>query len=82
MRLLRNLFKKKGFVGYEREISCFSDEKKEIYFKGKDFYDFLVEYKVEYEKRGLTKDNNDAAMLLQFLIDNFKLFDENEKIIK
>jgi hypothetical protein len=75
-----NLFnkKKKGVVVYERPISYFLNDKNEMLFKGKDFHEFLVEYQKEFEKKGLTPKNNDAAQLLEMFIDNFKMFaDEN-----
>jgi hypothetical protein len=74
--------KKKGVVEYERPISYFLDSNNDMFFKGKDFHKFLVEYQKEFEKRGLTPKNNDASKLLEMFIDNFNLFAENENNIK
>lgn len=74
--------KKKGVVEYERPISYFLDEKKDMFFKGRDFYKFLLEYQKEFEKRGLTPENNDASKLLEMFITNFNIFAENENNIK
>ena len=80
MGIFKNLFKKKGVVEYERPISYFLNDEKEMFFKGIDFYKFLLEYQIEFEKRGLTPNNNDAAQLLKMFITNFKIFGENEKL--
>ena len=74
--------KKKGVVLYERPISYYLNDKNEMLFKGKDFHEFLVEYQKEFEKRGLTPENNDAAQLLKMFIENFKMFAENENTDK
>ena len=79
MKLFKNLFKKRGVVEYERPISYFLNGKKEMFFKGKDFYEFLLEYQVEFKKIGLTPKNNDAAQLLKMFITNFEIFSDNEK---
>lgn len=82
MGLFKNLFKKNGVVVYERAIPYFINDKDEMLFKGKDFYEFLLEYQKEFDKRGLTPQNNDASKLLDMFIDNFKFFGENEDFIK
>lgn len=76
MRLFNK--KKKGVVVYERPINYFLNDKNEMLFKGKDFHEFLVEYQKEFEKKGLTAENNDAAQLLKMFIENFKMFAGNE----
>jgi len=82
MGIFKNLFKKRGVVEYERPISFFLNDKKEMFFKGIDFYKFLLEYRTEFDKRGLTSKNNDAAQLLEMFITNFEIFSDNEKFNK